>query len=170
MSSSPSDGNDPILVGLDDVPDFNVDRILPLRATDIVEIKKWLQPTAYDLERSALDIALHILQEQENGSPLQQPIDSGIRATKMACYANHQPMAALRSWLSQLLDYSPTLQVKLKNYIDEERGFDTLAHSDIWKDFKLVLAALPKVYCITDALDEMDQGNGEFMHALVELG
>ncbi|KAJ5208065.1 hypothetical protein N7449_002444 [Penicillium cf. viridicatum] len=53
MSSPPdSDGNDAIMVGLDDVRDFNVDNILPLPPADIVEIRKWLQPTAYDLERS----------------------------------------------------------------------------------------------------------------------
>ncbi|KAJ5488009.1 hypothetical protein N7530_002309 [Penicillium desertorum] len=52
MSSSPSDGNDPVLVGLGHVRDYNVDHILPLPPTDIVEIRNWLQPTAYDLERS----------------------------------------------------------------------------------------------------------------------
>ncbi|OJJ42502.1 hypothetical protein ASPZODRAFT_1313164 [Penicilliopsis zonata CBS 506.65] len=85
--------------------------------------------------------------------------------------ANHQPVAALRDWLCQMLPYSPPLQVRLKDdYLKKSRSVDSLSPSDLWKDLKLALAAFPKAYCVTDALDEMDQGNDDFLHDLAELG
>jgi ankyrin repeat protein len=84
--------------------------------------------------------------------------------------ANHKPFAALRDFLCQVLDYSPPLQVKLKEYLEKRRSIDSLSPSDIWRDLKLALEAFPRAYCVTDALDEMDPGNEEFLHALVELG
>ncbi|KAJ5184304.1 hypothetical protein N7472_009144 [Penicillium cf. griseofulvum] len=84
--------------------------------------------------------------------------------------AKHQPVAALRDWLCQVLDYSPPLQAKLKEYIDCKRTLDSLSSSNLWKDLRLALATFPKVYCVTDALDEMDQGNDDFLKALVKLG
>jgi ankyrin repeat protein len=84
--------------------------------------------------------------------------------------ANHQPKAALQDWLCQVLNYSPRLQMKLNDYIEENRALDTLSLSDLWKELKLALASFPKAYCVTDALDEMDLGNDQFLHDLVELG
>ncbi|CAI7632375.1 unnamed protein product [Penicillium pancosmium] len=84
--------------------------------------------------------------------------------------ANHQPIAALRDWLCQVLHYSPPLQVKLDGYIKSRRILESLSPEDFWRDLKLALASLPRVYCVTDALDEMDQGNNEFLHSLAELG
>ncbi|KAJ5615350.1 hypothetical protein N7537_000464 [Penicillium hordei] len=210
MSSPPnSDGNDAIVVGLDDVRDFNVDNILPLPPADIVAIRKWLQPTAYDLERS--EYSRHRLsylagtgkwltstttfqqwrQGDEDGllwvkgipgsgksvlaaSIINQLQKDGIPVIffffRQIIDANHQPVSALRDWLCQLLDYSPALQVKLKSYIDNHRDLDSLSPTDLWKDLKLALATFPQAYCVTDALDEMDQGNDEFLHALVDLG
>lgn len=40
MSSPDSDGHDVIMVGLEDVRDFNLDNILPLPPPDIVKIRK----------------------------------------------------------------------------------------------------------------------------------
>ncbi|KAJ5535052.1 hypothetical protein N7527_001306 [Penicillium freii] len=209
MSSPDSDGNDVIMVDLDDVRDFNVDNILPLPPADIVEIRKWLQPTAYDLERS--EYSRHRLshlagtgkwltstttfqqwhQGDEDGllwvkgipgsgksvlaaSIINQLQKDGIPVVffffRQIIDANHQPVSALRDWLCQILEYSPALQVKLKKYIDDRRDLDSLSPTDIWKDLKLALATFPKIYCVTDALDEMDQGNDEFLHALVDLG
>jgi ankyrin repeat protein len=85
--------------------------------------------------------------------------------------ANHKPIAALRDWLCQILNYSPPLQAKLKKgYLEQHRSLDSISPSDLWKNLKFALSAFPKVYCVTDALDEMDQGNDDFLHALVELG
>lgn len=42
--------------------------------------------------------------------------------------------------------------------------------TDLWKDIKFVLGSFLKVYCVVDALDEMDQGNDDFMLELASLG
>ncbi|KAJ6035731.1 hypothetical protein N7540_000010 [Penicillium herquei] len=85
--------------------------------------------------------------------------------------ANHQPVGALRDWLCQILPFSPPLQVKLKNeYLDHRRSIDSLATTDLWKNIKFALSAFPKAYCVTDALDEMDHGNDDFIQALAEFG
>ncbi|CAG8372237.1 unnamed protein product [Penicillium salamii] len=84
--------------------------------------------------------------------------------------ANHQPVAVLRDWLCQILPFSPSLQMKLKKeYLDGRRSIDSLAANDLWKDIRFALTASPKAYCVVDALDEMDQGNDDFLQALVEF-
>ncbi|UPL00227.1 hypothetical protein LCI18_011161 [Fusarium solani-melongenae] len=83
--------------------------------------------------------------------------------------ANHEPKALLRDWLDQVLDYSPPLQKKLKTYL--RRTIESISMEDMWKDLKMALANLPgKAFCIADALDEMDQGNNDFLSALGDLG
>ncbi|KAJ5613645.1 hypothetical protein N7528_007299 [Penicillium herquei] len=85
--------------------------------------------------------------------------------------ANHQPVGALRDWLCQILPFSPPLQARLKTeYLDRNRSIDSLATSDLWENIKFALSAFPKAYCITDALDEMDHGNEDFIQALAEFG
>jgi hypothetical protein len=85
MSSSSSDGNDPVLVGLGDVRDYNVDNILPLLPPTLLRSgTAFSPPHMIWSEVNTLGIASHILQGQENGSPPQQPINNGTKATKMA--------------------------------------------------------------------------------------
>ncbi|OJJ78555.1 uncharacterized protein ASPGLDRAFT_182453 [Aspergillus glaucus CBS 516.65] len=203
-----SESNDSVLVGPGDIRDFNSDNILPLPAADLVKIRQWLQPTAYDLERSEYSRhrASHLVgtgkwltsmktyqqwHSGDNGllwikgipgsgkSVIAASIIDQLRKEEVPVIyfffrqiidANHKPITALRDWLCQILNYSPPLQVKLKEYIDNQRSIESLSPSDIWKDLKLALESFPKAYCVTDALDEMDEGNDWFLHSLVELG
>ncbi|GAW16204.1 hypothetical protein ANO14919_056270 [Xylariales sp. No.14919] len=85
--------------------------------------------------------------------------------------ANHDPNALLRDWLDQLLIYSPPLQRCLNEYVKARRPLDTLSMDDLWRDLRLALGGLPNtVYCVVDALDEMDQGHDEFLRTLAGLG
>lgn len=91
--------------------------------------------------------------------------------------ANHEPVALLRDWLDQALVYSPPLQKKLKGYAvkeghgDKTRALATMSMQDLWDDLRLAFSGLPgRVYCVADALDEMDRGNDAFLQALAELG
>ncbi|KAJ5953528.1 hypothetical protein N7454_000424 [Penicillium verhagenii] len=84
--------------------------------------------------------------------------------------ANHKPIVALRDWLCQILDYSPPLQVKLNRDVNGGRSLDSLSLMDLWDDLKMALSGLNNAYCVTDALDEMDFGNDDFLNVLVELG
>ncbi|KAK1708404.1 hypothetical protein CaCOL14_005156 [Colletotrichum acutatum] len=91
--------------------------------------------------------------------------------------ANHEPAALLRDWLDQVLAYSPPLQKRLKGYVvkekysDKTRLFATMSIQDLWNDLRLAFSGLPgRVYCVADALDEMDRGNDIFLQALAKLG
>lgn len=71
--------------------------------------------------------------------------------------ANYEPVAAIHDWLCQILPFNPPLQVRMRDeYLQKERSIDSLAMSDLWKDLKFTISAFPKIYYITDALDEID--------------
>ncbi|SPO01936.1 uncharacterized protein DNG_04609 [Cephalotrichum gorgonifer] len=85
--------------------------------------------------------------------------------------ANHEPAALLRDWMDQLLRYSPPLQEKLLKYVKQPRAINSLSLEDMWKDLRMAFAGLPgKVFCVGDALDEMDSGHESFLQALGSLG
>ncbi|KAJ5671312.1 hypothetical protein N7507_000439 [Penicillium longicatenatum] len=206
-----SDSEDSVvLVSPGDIRDFNEENILPLSADELKNIRDWLQPTPYDLDRS--DFSRHLASYlqgtgqwlistntyiqwhhgDENGLLWIKGVPGSGKSVMAASIihqlgkkevpvlyfffrqiidANHRPVAALRDWLCQLLPFSPPLQVRLRDvYLRKKRPIDSLALSDLWKDLKFALSHLPRAYCVTDALDEMDQGNDDFLHSLAELG
>ncbi|GLI72424.1 hypothetical protein PoHVEF18_000600 [Penicillium ochrochloron] len=210
MSLSDSERSDAVMISADDLRDFNNENILPLPAEDLKNIRDWLQPTPYDLERSEFSrhlesylagtgqwlLSTHAYQQWHGGdtngllwikgipgsgkSVMAASIIHQLRKENVPVLffffrqiidANHQPVGALRDWLCQIIPFSPPLQVKLKKeYVENRRSIDSLAANDLWKNIKFALSAFPKAYCITDALDEMDQGNDDFLQDLVELG
>lgn len=81
--------------------------------------------------------------------------------------ANHEPVALLRDWLDQVLDYSPPLQKQLKEHMHAGRSVGSMTMEDHWSNLRLAFANLPgKVFCVADALDEMSLGNDAFLAAL----
>jgi ankyrin repeat protein len=84
--------------------------------------------------------------------------------------SNRTPQSLVRDWMSQLLSYSPLLQAKLNNYLEAGRVLESIAFDELWGLLALALSSLSRVYCIADALDEMDMGNESFIHQLVQLG
>ncbi|KAL7953228.1 putative ankyrin repeat protein [Trichoderma compactum] len=85
--------------------------------------------------------------------------------------ANHEPRALLRDWMDQILTYSPPLQKQLKEYVQESRSLDSISPETMWNHLRLAFASLPgKVFCVADALDEMDRGNEGFLKTLGDIG
>ncbi|KAF4975155.1 hypothetical protein FZEAL_8032 [Fusarium zealandicum] len=84
--------------------------------------------------------------------------------------ANHRPIKLLRDWLDQILIYSPPLQATLNDFIDEWRTLESVSVEELWRHLRTALASIPLTYCVVDALDEMDQGNEDFIRSLAELG
>ncbi|KAH7312628.1 ankyrin repeat-containing domain protein [Stachybotrys elegans] len=85
--------------------------------------------------------------------------------------ANHEPQSLLRDWMDQLLSYSPPLQKLLLGYAESNVSVTSLSVDTLWKDFKMALLGLSqKVFCVADALDEMDNGHDHFLHELGSLG
>ncbi|KAJ5547867.1 hypothetical protein N7513_005101 [Penicillium frequentans] len=190
MSLSDSEDS-AVLVGPGDIRDFNKDNILPLPADELKTIRNWLQPTPYDLERS--EFSRHLAsylqgtgqwlistsiykqwhQGDENGLIWIKGVP-GSGKSVMAASIIHQlckeEVPVLYFFFRQIIDANHQ-PVRLRNeYLYKGRSIESLALSDLWKDLKLALSIFPKVYCVTDALDEMDQGNDEFLHSLAELG
>ncbi|KAH7109414.1 ankyrin repeat-containing domain protein [Dendryphion nanum] len=96
--------------------------------------------------------------------------------------ANHNPDAAIRDWLVQVLDFCPLLQSQLNGYLEEEdpatnrrvregRKMESLSVSDLWQHLRTALSNLPKTYIVVDALDEMNEGQAtdNFLKELFSL-
>lgn len=84
---------------------------------------------------------------------------------------NHDVHPLARDWLAQLLEFSPYLRTKLKAWIKQERDVKDMAFAELWKLLVDSFNVLPKVYCVVDALDELDsQKTNDFLLRLVDLG
>ncbi|KAL2064482.1 hypothetical protein VTL71DRAFT_4976 [Oculimacula yallundae] len=83
---------------------------------------------------------------------------------------NHDPQSMVRDWISMTLSHSPLLQATMKKYMDDRRSLDTISANELWQHLLKSLTALPKVYCVVDALDEMDIDKQYFIANLVDLG
>jgi hypothetical protein len=85
--------------------------------------------------------------------------------------ANHEPAALLCDWLDQILMYSPPLQKRLKDLIESGRSISSITMEDHWSNLKFSINGLAgDVFCVADALDEMDQGNDDFLLSLAAFG
>ncbi|KAF7551279.1 hypothetical protein G7Z17_g5140 [Cylindrodendrum hubeiense] len=208
QSPSPSD-EDLVVIGQDDVSNYNDDGILPESLETIDKIRDWLKPTEYNTDSSEYHkhLASHLagtgtwlpsLQkyQQWHDSPdhgllwikgipgsgksvfaatlAQMLAGEGVPVLffffRQIIDANHQPVNLMRDWLDQILVYSPPLQAILNQYVETHRSLDTVSMDDLWKHLRTALAQLPLVYCVADALDEMDQGNDDFVQMLANLG
>jgi hypothetical protein len=69
---------------------------------------------------------------------------------------NHNPQYLVRDWLCQLLPYSPSLQSQLKRYVEDGQSLDDISTDEFWHILLDAMVFIPKLYCIADALDEMD--------------
>ncbi|CAH0045009.1 unnamed protein product [Clonostachys solani] len=201
--------SDAVVLGQDDISDFNEQGILPVPDETKAKIREWLQATPYSAQNGEYD--KHRLSHLEGtGDWLldSKPFttwhgseDQGLlwirgipgsgksviaadlikRLSKenapvlyfffrQIIEANHAPDSLLRDWLHQILQHSPPLQVKIEeDYLQPKRELSSVAMATLWKDLKLALSSLPKVYCVVDALDEMDEDNDGFLEALAEL-
>ena len=84
--------------------------------------------------------------------------------------ANRNPQQLTRDWLSQLLDHSSLAQLLLKDLLKKHPRPEEVPFDDLWECLRLGASGLPKVYCVADALDEMERGNDWFLHKLISLG
>ncbi|KAL7942611.1 putative ankyrin repeat protein [Trichoderma barbatum] len=203
---------DAVLIGRDDVSDYNPEQLLPEPPEVIEEIRSWLQPTAYDIAGGEYRRHLsshvagtgHWLTSSDQYQEWQKSDEHGllwikgipgsgksVMAAKLideiaksnpgtpVLYfffrqiidANHEPRALLRDWMDQILSYSPPLQKQLKAYVNAHRSLESISVETMWNSLRLAFASLPgKVFCVADALDEIDRGHEEFLRTLGGLG
>lgn len=84
--------------------------------------------------------------------------------------ANRTPQQMTRDWLSQLLEHSPLLQSLLKDLMEKHPRHGDVAFDHLWECICSATSNMRKVYCVADALDEMEKGNDWFLVKLIELG
>lgn len=203
---------DAVVIGRDDVSNYNPENILPETSANIDKIRAWLNPTQYDIAGSEYrkHLASRVdgtgswltksgtyqqwLHGEDHGLLWVKGIPGSgksVHAAKLihdlghanpGCpvlffffrqiiVANHKPQALLRDWMHQLLGYSPPLQQQLLSYVKRGTSLDSLSTASLLKDLKEAFRALPnKVFCVVDALDEMDSGNDAFLEELSALG
>jgi Ankyrin repeats (3 copies)/NACHT domain len=84
--------------------------------------------------------------------------------------SNRTPHSLLRDCSYQLLDYSHSLQSSLKKSMKVHSSVNELPMDELWKCFSSAMSGMDKVYCIIDALDEMESGYVSFLGDLLSLG
>jgi ankyrin repeat protein len=82
---------------------------------------------------------------------------------------NHNPCYLVRDWLSQVLPHSPKLPSMLQQLATNERIVNSVPIEELWNELCCALDSLPRVYCVADALDEMDDEHDQFIHHLLDL-
>jgi ankyrin repeat protein len=81
--------------------------------------------------------------------------------------ANFSPRALIQDWLAQLLPHSPKLQFALQSHL--ENSLAETSDNDLIQLFLDAVSSVPKLYCVADALDEMEENNRPFLDRLNSL-
>lgn len=84
--------------------------------------------------------------------------------------ANRYPRSLVIDWLSQLLPKSPLLTEILSETIQDHPDISNVSLDSLWSILVDTLKSCPRVYCVADALDEMDPAQIGFLDKLAELG
>ncbi|VUC26766.1 unnamed protein product [Clonostachys rosea] len=78
---------------------------------------------------------------------------------------NHSAKYLVRDFACQLLPHSRFLVSKL-HPLSQKRGVDGTELGPLWDAMIQALEGMPRVYCVVDALDEMDDEDFGFIHRL----
>jgi ankyrin repeat protein len=82
---------------------------------------------------------------------------------------NRDPKYLVRDWAAQLLPFSGVLKETL-GQLSNESGVNGIEMTQLWGGLVAALKGTDKVYCVADALDEMDDQHAPFVQKLRELG
>ena len=82
---------------------------------------------------------------------------------------NHSAKYLVRDFASQLLPHSPNLVSSLHD-LSKTRGVNGTELGPLWDAVSQALESMRKVYCVADALDEMDDEDFSFVDQLLHLG
>ena len=82
--------------------------------------------------------------------------------------ANHTPRSLIKDWLDQLLPHSFAVQRSL-NLLLKEDVVENCSDDQLWHILQDGLSSVPMVYCVADALDEMNSSSEVFLSRLNNL-
>ncbi|KAF4975102.1 hypothetical protein FZEAL_8050 [Fusarium zealandicum] len=83
---------------------------------------------------------------------------------------NHDPTYLVRDFAAQLLPCSPGFRDDLQKLSATNEPVDGMEMRQIWDALLNAIEAMEKVYCVVDALDEMDNEHFDFIRKLRDLG
>lgn len=81
--------------------------------------------------------------------------------------ANRTSRGLIQDWLTQLLPHSPRLQGLLEPLIDDD--LDGVSNERLWQLFLSGVSSIKRLYCVADALDEVDLASDRFLARLNDL-
>ena len=84
--------------------------------------------------------------------------------------SNSEPRFLVRDCLYQFLDHSVALQSRLKRVIEQHPVVGNVPFHELWRILLQALSAVPRVYVLLDALDELAVEEDGFLRCLLELG
>ena len=84
--------------------------------------------------------------------------------------SNRGPQFLVRDCSYQILKHCPVLQSKLKHVMIEYKDVEQVPFAKLWSCFVSAMTTMPKIYCLIDALDEMEAGTESFLKDLVDFG
>ncbi|KAL2800461.1 ankyrin repeat-containing domain protein [Aspergillus keveii] len=85
--------------------------------------------------------------------------------------ANHDAQSFVRDWMSQLVGYSPHLRTQINTWTKQHRVSRTFSFDELWQCVLESLGLLDRVYCVVDAMDELNRDQTDFLlRRLVDLG
>ncbi|KAG4441988.1 hypothetical protein IFR05_002514 [Cadophora sp. M221] len=106
------------------------------------------------------------LAETQDGGGLKRPVLFFF--FRQIVEKNHDPKYLIRDWIAQLLPFSSDLQEKVNGL--STGSIDTIESGKLWDVLVGCMQQQKKVYCVADALDEMDDQHASFINQLKELG
>ncbi|PYI02472.1 hypothetical protein BO78DRAFT_422516 [Aspergillus sclerotiicarbonarius CBS 121057] len=169
MSSDAGSENDGfVLVG---APDAGADPRAQ-RPAVIAALQQWLRPTAYlancsDFNRHRIthvpgagSCTLFMKAGAGAGKSVLSAHLIGRLQTALVCQTvteNHNPLALVRDWMRRLLSCSTSLQARLDAVGQEHRNVTGVTLQELWPILvDALLSTTARVYCVTDALDELN--------------
>ncbi|KAI9150126.1 Solute carrier family 40 member 1 [Paramyrothecium foliicola] len=177
VTNSISECDEAVVVNYQDVSDFNEQNILPQSDATQQIIRDWLKPTSYDAENGeyAKHRASHLRGTGEwlfNSKAFHDWHDGdeqGLLWIKGIPGSGKSVVAAsLIETLSK--EDAPVLFFFFRQIIDANHKPIALLRDWLAQILPFTIAYVPRVYCVVDALDEMDTGNDVLLEALAEFG
>lgn len=83
--------------------------------------------------------------------------------------SNRTPRSLCQDFACGLLPHSPQLQTSLKALKERHHSVDAAPFEELWKCLSSALTRTSRVFCVVDALDEMEPGHEDFIRSLIDL-
>lgn len=85
-------------------------------------------------------------------------------------HSNRSPQSLLHDFCHQLIHSSPYLQSALEQLRKDFPAVESVPFDQLWGCLATGLQSVETVYCVVDALDEMEQGHDRWLEQFLHLG